>query len=91
MRILVNKGYLAAALLSCLPLVATPVLANTEVWAPATEHQAETLKKLPDEGEEAFTSSKKKAAGTTEELNDDKYFPATVHQEETMVRNQKQS
>lgn len=91
MRTLANKGYLTATLLSCLPLVAAPVLANTEVWAPATEHQAETLKKLPDEGEEAFTNSKKKAVGTTEKLNDDKSFPATVHQEEAMVRNQNQS
>lgn len=52
--------------------------------APATEHQAETLKGVDDEANMAFTNSKPKAVGEKEQLNDDQQPPATVHQEEAI-------
>lgn len=87
MRTLMNKSYITAIVAAGLALVSAPALAKTnmEVQAPATVHQAETLKKIPDWAENTFASSKKKAAGITEQLNDDMNVPATIHQEEAIA------
>lgn len=86
MRIM-SKGYITAIVATGLAFMSAPALAmnKLEVQAPATVHQSETLKKIPDQAEEAFTSSKKKAAFVTEPLNNDKQAPATIHQEEVIA------
>lgn len=87
MNALLNKGTITAAILAGSAIAGTPALAkmSSAVQAPATVHQAETLKKVPNQAEDAFTSSKKKAAGVTEQLNNDLNLPATIHQEETIA------
>jgi len=83
----INKGYITAIIMTGSVLAGTPALAKMDPQAqlPATVHQAETLKKVSDQAEGAFTSSKKKAAGVTEPLNDDRNVPATIHQEEAIA------
>lgn len=87
MRTMMSKGYITGIVAAVLAFMSVPALAmnNWSVQAPATEHQSETLKKLPDQAEEAFTSSKKKATFVAEPLNDDMQLPATIHQEETIA------
>ena len=87
MHILTSKSYITAIVATALAFMSAPALAmnNMEVQAPSTVHQAETLKQIPDQGEQAFTSSKKKAAFVNEPLNNDKQIPATIHQEEAIA------
>lgn len=87
MRNIMSKTYFTAIVLAGLGLASTPVMAksNPEVYAPATEHQSETLKKVPDQAEESFTSSKKKAVFTAEPINNDRNVPATIHQEQAIA------